>query len=136
MTVRRRRFLGVLVTGAVAGTGGCLDASDPGETTEDGGHRTTVTIRDGTFTPTSLEAATGHDVTVVFENRDSREHVLRGDFGSFGVTVPPGETVSRQVTVPNEPGDYEVVCEGSDGSFELKSVPADVLRGCGYESDE
>ncbi|WP_136688018.1 cupredoxin domain-containing protein [Halorhabdus amylolytica] len=136
MTLRRRQFLGVLVTGAVGGTGGCLDASGPGATTEDAGHRTTVTIRDGTFTPTSLEIAAGHDVTVVFENRDNRKHVLRSDFEPLDVTVPPGETVTRQVTVPNEPGDYEVVCEGGDGSFELKSVPADVLRGCGYDSDE
>ncbi|WEL17095.1 Halocyanin [Halorhabdus sp. SVX81] len=121
-----------------SGLSGCLDASGEDESTgTDRDHRTTVSIRDGEFSPSSWEAAAGHEVTVVFENHDDRDHVLRGDFGDFEVRVPPGGTVSRAVTVPEKPGDYAIDCPETTGSFELEAVPADVLGGCSLdESNE
>ena len=138
MALHRRHLLGVLAVGIGSAVSGCLDTLGEGDaTTDDPDHRTTVAIRDGEFAPRSLDAAAGHEVTVVFENHDERAHVLRGDFAAFEVRVPPGETVSRVVTVPSEPGDYAIDCSASSGQFELTAVPEDVLGGCRLdETDE
>ncbi|ACV10864.1 hypothetical protein Huta_0678 [Halorhabdus utahensis DSM 12940] len=127
-----------MAVGVGSALSGCLDASGEDESTgTDRDHRTTVTIRDGAFSPRSWEAAAGHEVTVVFENHDDREHVLRGDFGDFDVRVPAGETVSRTVAVPEKPGDYAIECNGTMGPFKLEAVPADMLGGCSLdESNE
>jgi len=138
MALHRRRLLEILGVALGSGLSGCLDASGEDESTgTDRDHRTTVTIRDGAFSPGSWEAAAGHEVTVVFENHDDREHVLLGDFGDFEVRVPAGETVSRTVTVPEKPGDYAIECNGTMGPFKLEAVPADMLGGCSLdESNE
>lgn len=101
--------------------------------TTDRDHRMTITIADGEFSPGSLEAGAGHTVTLVFENYDDRAHVLRGNFGEFEVRVPPGETVTRTVTVPENPGEYAINCEGSAGTLTLEVVLSDVMGGCSLE---
>lgn len=116
-------------------TAGCLNPSGPGEAnTDDEPYRVTIVIRDGEFTPSSLEAASGRTFTFAFENDDDRAHTLRGDFEAIEITVPAGETVASEVTIPERPGTYEIDC--ANGSvFELESVPEDVLGGCGYDDE-
>lgn len=135
MTLQRRRFLGVLAGGVLAAASGCLDGTGADGATTERPHRMVVEIEDGAFTPASLEAAAGHDVTVVFENHDDREHALRAEFADLTVTVPAGGTASRQVTVPEEPGDYEISCPGTESVLAFESVPADVLGGCRIDDE-
>mgnify|MGYP000141510566 CR=1 FL=1 len=126
----RRRFLGVVGIGLCSAVGGCLGASDSSEaTTPDADRLTTVSIREGEFSPRSLDAATGQETTLVFKNTDDREHVLGGDFAGFEVRVPAGETVSRTVTIPEKPDTYTVECDG-EGVLDVEAVPEDVMGGC------
>lgn len=131
MSLNRRRFLGAVGIALCSGVGGCLSGSGDAETTAtESDRQATVTIRDGEFSPASLEADAGGAVTVAFVNHDDREHVLQGDFDGFEVRVPADETVSREVTVPDRPGDYEINCNATTGPFTLEAVPGDLMGGC------
>lgn len=82
-----------------------------------------------------MEAAAGYEFTLVFENEDDRSYALRADFGDIEASVPAGGTIKKTSIIPEKPGEYEIACE-SGPVFELESVPAEVLQGCGIDDDE
>lgn len=76
MTGRMRNTvcrLSVLVVGALALLGICLDATAAA--------RHTVTIKDMQYSPTAIEVKVGD--TVVWNNTDDRDHTVVADDGSF-----------------------------------------------------
>jgi plastocyanin len=72
-----------------------------------GGSRDAVVIADLAFSiPSGLDAG----ATVTVENDDSTTHTFTADGGEFDTgNIAGGE--STEITLPAEPGDYDVHCE-------------------------
>lgn len=129
MNLTRRQFGTLLGTIGIGAFSGCLDSAEPDEQTQ-----RTVTIENDTFSPEDLKASTGEQVEITFENRDENEHTITmANVDDSNVTVPPGETVCSTVSVPAEPGKYDIEMEGTNATLALESVPESLQGGCGDE---
>jgi plastocyanin len=98
-----RLVLVLAFAGLLAACGG----DDGGDGADAGGSGDAVVIADFAFSiPSGLDAG----ATVTVENDDSTTHTFTADGGEFDSgNVAGGE--STEITLPAEPGDYDVHCE-------------------------
>lgn len=130
MRATRRTLLSLVASGLTIG-GGCLEGADAETTTVPVAQEKRLIIRNGSFSPGSIEVAKTRDVRLIFENRDDREYVLRSPVFQAALKVPPLETFQTRVTVPGEAGIYEICCEQTGATLELKALPKHVVGDCG-----
>ncbi len=93
--VRPSRPLIALAVAMAMVLGACSNTGSPSAAASGGGSSAgAVTIQNVAFDPTSISVAVG--TTVTWTNRDSVEHTVTADDGSFdSQTIAPGATFSQ-----------------------------------------
>jgi plastocyanin len=102
--MRSPRWLLILVVALFGLVAACGDDDDDDGGGGGGGSDTLVI--EGLEFPDSFTAAPG--ATVPIENRDNANHTVTSEDGGFDVAVDPNG--SAELTAPDDPRDYEVIC--------------------------
>lgn len=85
------------------------DAEEGGGDTGGQAQTVRVTAADFAFTPTSIDAAPGDEVTITLANDDDTEHSFTIDDGVIDIEAEGGESASGTFTVPD--GGAEFYCK-------------------------
>jgi hypothetical protein len=79
----------------------------------EGGREVPITQRDDGCAPESIEVTTGEKLNLIVTNESGKEpYEVEGEGGTplEEIIVPQGKTREVGLTVPDEPGDYEIKC--------------------------
>ena len=95
--MRRARRAVALVFAVALATGACSKSDSGGGEGSGGG--TPVTIKNLTFSPATLTAASGQALTISVTNNDSVEHSFTLDDGSASRDIEAGESQTLTVTL-------------------------------------
>lgn len=97
------------------------ESSEGMEVPEDA-RRITITATDYDFDPAGVEAAPGEKLFIKLVNKGNTIHMwqLKG-MSETHLHAEPGESASKLITAPEEPGDYHIFC-GTKGHEQLGMV--------------